>query len=148
MIRPILHYPNRSLRQRCEPVHEVTREIISLVNDLAETMYAAPGVGLAAPQVGVPLRVFVVDVTPSDKEAFLRVFINPEIVHRTGSADSLEGCLSLPGVNKVIERSAGIIVRSIGLDGDPVELVADGLLSFAIQHELDHLDGILLTQGR
>src|SRR5919205_1401399 len=99
MIRTILHYPDKRLRNPGKPIDVVTPEIRALVEDMAETMYAAPGVGLAAPQIGVPLRIFVVDVAPNDAPSDLRVFINPEIVAREGVTSWEEGCLSFPGIH-------------------------------------------------
>ena len=143
-IRTILHYPDKRLRNKAELVREVTPEVRALVDDMAETMYAAPGVGLAAPQVGVSLRIFVIDVAPSDAPSDLRVFINPEILVRTGVTTWEEGCLSFPGVHEEIERAESVTVRAMGLDGKTFELSAEGLLAIAIQHENDHLDGMLM----
>lgn len=143
-IRTILHYPDKRLRTKTEPVREVTAEIKALVDDMAETMYAAPGVGLAAPQVGVALRIFVIDVAPSDAPSDLRVFINPEIIERNGVTTWEEGCLSFPGVHEEIERAETVTVRATGLDGKTFELSAEGLLAIAIQHENDHLEGTLM----
>src|SRR5262245_9562699 len=142
-VRTILHYPDKRLRQKAEPVGEVTPEIRALVEDMAETMYAAPGVGLAATQVGVPLRIFVVDVAPSDAPSDLKVFLNPEIVRRDGVTSWEEGCLSFPGVNAEIERASSVTVRARDLDGNTFEVTGDGLLAIAMQHEYDHLDGLL-----
>ena len=143
-IRSILQYPDKRLRVRAEPVAAVTPEVIALIEDMKETMYAAPGCGLAAPQIGIPLRLFIVDTAAEDEPSALRVFINPEIVAREGTAVWEEGCLSFPGVHEEIERAAKITVRAIDEHGKPVELVADGLLGVAVQHENDHLDGILM----
>src|SRR5688572_7734956 len=101
-LRTILHYPDKRLRQKAVAVSEVTPEIRQLVDDMAETMYAAPGVGLAAPQLGIPLRIFVIDIAPSDAPSDLRVFINPEIVARVGRTTWEEGCLSFPGIHEEI----------------------------------------------
>jgi peptide deformylase len=144
-IRTILHYPDKRLRQKAEPVREITPEIRALVDDMAETMYAAPGVGLAAPQVGVPLRIFVIDVAPSDAPSDLKVFINPEIVRKEGEVTWEEGCLSFPGIHEEIDRAESITVRAIGVDGKPFELSATDLLAIAVQHENDHLDGVLMV---
>jgi peptide deformylase len=145
-IRPILHYPDKRLRNKALAVTRFDGELRQLCEDMAETMYAAPGVGLAAPQIGVSLRVFVIDVaTGDDAPSDLRTFINPEIVARTGTICFEEGCLSFPGVHEEVERAERIEVRAQGVDGKPFELEADGLLAVAIQHENDHLDGKLLV---
>jgi len=143
-VRTILHYPDKRLRVKAEPVREVTPEIRALVDDMAETMYAAPGVGLAAPQIGVALRLFVIDVAPADGPSDLRVFVDPTIVAREGTTSWEEGCLSFPGIREDIERAERVTVRARDLDGNTFELTAEGLLAIAIQHENDHLDGKLM----
>lgn len=143
-IRTILHYPNPRLRQKALPVTAITPEIERLISDMAETMYAAPGVGLAAPQIGELHRIFLVDVAAEDEPSNLLVFINPEIVVKEGQQIGPEGCLSFPGVSEEIKRAATITVRAKGRDGVPFELSAEGLLAVAIQHEHDHLDGVLM----
>jgi len=143
-IRSILQYPDKRLRNRAEPVAAVTPEIAALIEDMKETMYAAPGCGLAAPQIGVSLRIFVIDTAGEDEPSALRVFINPEIVSREGKAIWEEGCLSFPGVHEEIERAAKVTVRALDERGQKVELTADGLLGVAVQHENDHLDGVLM----
>jgi peptide deformylase len=143
-IRTILHYPDKRLRNKAEPVREITPEIRALVDDMAETMYAAPGVGLAAPQVGASVRIFVIDVAPADAPSDLRVFLNPEIIVREGVVTWEEGCLSFPGIHEDIERAESVTVRAMGMDGKTFELSAEGLLAIAIQHENDHLDGMLM----
>ena len=140
----ILHYPDPRLRQKAEPVAEVTQEIRQLVEDMAETMYAAPGVGLAAPQVGESLRLFIVDIAGEGEPSDLHVFINPEIVQTEGKQLWREGCLSFPEVAEDIERAAEVTVKALDENGQPFELSAEGLLAVAIQHENDHLDGVLL----
>jgi peptide deformylase len=145
-IRPILHYPDERLRQPGVRVERFDDELKQLVDDMAETMYAAPGVGLAAPQIGVSLRVFIVDVaTGEDEPSDLRVFVNPEIVQTHGEIESEEGCLSFPGIHEEVERAERIAVRARDVTGKPFELEADGFLAIAIQHEHDHLDGKLLV---
>jgi peptide deformylase len=144
MIRSILLYPDKRLRVRAAPVEAVTPDVIALIEDMKETMYAAPGCGLAAPQIGVGLRLFIVDTAGDDEPSALKVFINPEIVHREGKSVWEEGCLSFPGVHEEIERSAKVTVRATNELGEPVELVAEGLLGVAVQHENDHLDGVLM----
>ena len=143
-IRTILHYPDPRLREKAEPVAEVTPEIQKLVDDMAETMYAAPGVGLAATQIGVALAVFVIDTAAEGEPSQFRAFINPEIVERDGEITWNEGCLSFPTVVEEITRAAKVKVRALDAKGVPFELEAEGLLAVAIQHETDHLDGVLM----
>jgi peptide deformylase len=143
-IRSILQYPDKRLRNRALPVAAVTPDIVSLIEDMKETMYAAPGCGLAAPQIGVALRVFIVDTAGEDEPSALRVFINPEIVSREGKAVWEEGCLSFPGVHEDIERAAKVTVRATNERGEEFELSVEGLLGVAVQHENDHLDGVLM----
>jgi peptide deformylase len=140
----ILEYPDPRLREVGKPVLEITPEIRKLVEDMAETMYAAPGVGLAATQVGVPLRIFLIDLAGEDEPSQLRVFINPELFDPEGTQTYNEGCLSFPGVSEDIKRSASIGVRALDLDGKPFELHASELLAVALQHENDHLNGVLM----
>jgi peptide deformylase len=143
-IRTILHYPDPRLRELATNVDQVDDEIRTLVDDMAETMYAAPGVGLAAPQIGVSKRIFIIDIAVDDEPSDLHVFINPEITAREGTQSWNEGCLSFPGIMEDIERAEQVTVRARGADGETFELTADGLLAVAIQHELDHLDGKLM----
>lgn len=138
-IRTILHYPDPRLRQVAQPVTAVDDEIHRLVDDMAETMYAAPGIGLAAVQVDVALRVLVIDL--SETRNALQVFINPEILERDGQQVFEEGCLSVPGIYDEVERARHIRVRALNRDGQPFELDANGLFATCIQHEIDHLDG-------
>ncbi len=138
-LRTILHYPDSRLRQVAKPVAEVDEAIRRLVDDMAETMYAAPGIGLAAVQVDVALRVVVIDISESHNG--LTVFINPEIIERDGKQVYEEGCLSVPGIFDEVERAKHIRVRALDRDGKPFELEAEGLLATCIQHEIDHLDG-------
>jgi len=145
LIRPILAYPDKRLRTPGVEVTDFDDQLRSLIDDMAETMYAAPGVGLAAPQIGVSKRLFIVDVaTDEDEPSDLRVFINPEIVDTDGETTFNEGCLSFPGIREDIDRAARVKVRALDPDGKPFELEADGLLAVAIQHENDHLDGKLM----
>ncbi|MGF1468026.1 MAG: peptide deformylase [Sandaracinaceae bacterium] len=145
-IRTILHYPDKRLRVPGRAVESFGPELAKLVEDMAETMYAAPGVGLAAPQIGESLRLFIGDVaTGEDEPSDLRVFVNPEIVSREGTQTWEEGCLSFPGVHEEIERAEHVRVRARDAEGEPFELEADGLLAVAIQHENDHLDGKLMV---
>lgn len=144
-IRTILHYPDKRLRTAGLPVTEFGPELEQLVEDMAETMYAAPGVGLAATQIGALVRLFIIDIaTGDDDPSELRVFVNPEIVAREGTQCWEEGCLSFPGVHEEIERAERVTVRAQNERGEPFELEADGLLAVAIQHENDHLDGKLM----
>lgn len=145
MIRPILSYPDKRLRVPGKDVEVFDDDLRALIDDMAETMYAAPGVGLAAPQIGVSKRLFIVDVATADDEpSDLRVFINPEIVALEGETTFNEGCLSFPGATEEIDRAARVTVRALDQEGNPFELDADGLLAIAIQHENDHLDGKLM----
>ncbi len=135
----ILHYPDERLHTVAKLVKEVDARIRKLVDDMAETMYAAPGIGLAATQVNVHERVVVIDISEAHDE--LRVFINPEIVAQSGREESEEGCLSVPGVFDKVTRAERVTVRALDRDGKPFELEADGLLAVCIQHEMDHLMG-------
>ena len=139
----ILHFPDPRLRTRAQPVGEVDDRIRRLVDDMLETMYAAPGIGLAATQVNVPWRVLVLDV--SEDRSTPRCFINPEIVASDGDEEMEEGCLSVPGVYDRVRRAERIRVRALDRAGQPFELDADGLLAVCIQHEIDHLDGKLFV---
>jgi peptide deformylase len=141
---PILHYPDPRLHKVATKVAVVDERIRQLVKDMAETMYVAPGIGLAATQVDVHERVLVIDI--SDDRSDLRAFINPEIVEKSGEADNEEGCLSVPGVYDTVRRSARVRVRALGPDGEPFELEAEGLLAVCIQHEIDHLDGKVFVE--
>ncbi|MDH5491509.1 MAG: peptide deformylase [Myxococcales bacterium] len=144
-IRSILHYPDKRLRTPGEPVRVFDEALQRLVLDMAETMYAAPGVGLAAPQIGVNKRIFVIDIATDDEEpSDLRVFVNPEIREREGLVHFDEGCLSFPGVREEIERAERVKVEALDARGERFELETDGLLAIAIQHENDHLDGKLM----
>ena len=141
MIREIRIFGDPVLREKCVPVADIDDDLRRLAEDMQETMYDADGIGLAAPQVGVPVRLFVYDVRDADLAP--GVLVNPEIVEARGTSKEEEGCLSIPGLAEIVERSASIVVRGLGLDGEPVEIRAEGLLSRCIQHETDHLDGVL-----
>lgn len=143
-ILPILTYPDPRLKAVAEPILEVTDEIRQLAEDMAETMYAAPGVGLAANQVGVLKRIFVIDIADEEEPSDLKVFINPELVELDGEQIFQEGCLSFPGASEDIKRAATVKVRAQNEKGETFELFADGLLAVAIQHENDHLNGVLM----
>jgi peptide deformylase len=136
---PILEFPDPRLRKVAAPVAAVTPEIKKLVRDMAETMYAAPGIGLAATQVDVHKRVIVMDVSETRDQ--LRVFINPELLSASGEAENEEGCLSVPGYYDKVTRAATIRVRALNEEGVPFELDAEGMLAVCIQHEMDHLIG-------
>ncbi len=138
-IRSILHYPDPRLRCTALPVEQVDAAVRRLIDDLAETMYAAPGVGLAAIQVNEPRRVIVMDL--SEKRDQLQVFINPEIVTRNGEQTFEEGCLSVPSIYESVTRPGRVRVRALNRDGQAFELEAEGLLATCLQHEIDHLDG-------
>lgn len=144
MIREILEYPDARLREVAKPVAEVTAEIQALVDDMAETMYDAPGCGLAANQIGADHRIFVVDCAGEDEPSQLLVFINPEIIEKDGVLTWEEGCLSFPGVTEEIKRAERVKVRALDRSGKSFELEAEGLLAVAIQHETDHLNGVLM----
>ena len=141
MIRPILRYGASVLHEQAHPVDALTPEIDRLVDDMIETMYAAPGVGLAAPQLGVPLRVFVVDVSVGRDPSGLLVFINPEFVERDGMQLEEEGCLSVPGFNATVVRPSRVVVKGRDRQWQEQEREGTGLLARAFQHEMDHLDG-------
>ena len=138
-IRPILQYPDERLYQVAEPVTSVDASIRDLVRDLAETMYAAPGIGLAATQIDVHRRVIVID--SSETRDQLVTLINPRMISSEGKQESDEGCLSVPGIYEPVARARKVKVRALGLDGTEFELAAEGLLAVCIQHEMDHLDG-------
>lgn len=143
-VLPILTYPDPRLKTEAEPILELTDEIRTLAEDMAETMYAASGVGLAANQVGVLKRIFVIDVAGEDEPSALMVFINPKIVEMDGEHLFPEGCLSFPGASEDIKRAETVKVRAQNVHGEEFELEADGLLAVAIQHENDHLNGVLM----
>jgi len=145
MIRPILKYGDKVLHERALAVDALTPEIDRLVDDMIETMYAAPGIGLAAPQVGVPLRIFVVDVSIGRDPSALLVMINPEFVDRDGMQLEEEGCLSVPGFNATVVRPSRVVVKGLDRMGQPVEREGTGVLARAFQHEMDHLDGTLFV---
>ncbi len=145
MIRPILRYGEEVLHGAAGLVDVVTPEIDAIVGDLIHTMYAAPGVGLAAPQVGVPLRIFVVDISLGRDPAGLIVMINPEFVERTGMQLEDEGCLSVPGFNATVVRPERAVVKGLDRHGAPHLREGTGLLARAFQHEMDHLDGTLFV---
>ncbi len=156
-VREVLKYPDPFLRETCESVVEVTSDIRDLMEDMVETMRVERGVGLAAPQVGVGKRVVVLNIPEEPEERddaeqgegerkfnwTLYKLINPEIVYSDGEVKFEEGCLSLPGINADVKRFAEVVVRALDENGRPLELKADGFFAIALQHEIDHLDGVL-----
>jgi peptide deformylase len=140
-VREVRYLGDPVLREMCREVETIDDDIRALVDDLLETMYAEDGIGLAAPQIGVPLRVFVYDVR--EDEISPGVLVNPRIVEATGKQKEIEGCLSIPGLDEVVERSGQVVVEGLDRDGEPVRIEATGLLSRCLQHENDHLDGVL-----
>lgn len=143
-VRTILHYPDPRLREPGKRVDRFDDDLRRLVDDMAETMYAAPGVGLAATQIGEPWQIFVVDCAPEGEPSDFRVFVNPEIVTTEGTRLFEEGCLSFPTAREEIERADKVRVKAQDRDGKWFELEAEGLLATAIQHEYDHLQGVLM----
>ena len=141
---PILRYPDPRLHLKAKPVERVDDEIRRLVDDMAETMYEAPGIGLAAIQVNVQKRVIVVDV--SEDKSSLMAFINPVIVERRGEQTCEEGCLSVPGIYEKVTRAEEVTVEALDRDGKPFRIEADDLLAVCIQHEIDHLDGKVFVE--
>ncbi len=135
----ILHYPDKRLYTVAKPVERVDESIRQLAADMAETMYAAPGIGLAATQVDRHIQMIIVDV--SEKRDDLKVFINPQILEARGEALREEGCLSVPGIYDKVKRAEWVRVSALNTDGEPFELEADGLLGLCVQHEIDHLKG-------
>ena len=145
MLRPIVRYGADVLHQPAAPVTTITPEIETLIDDMIQTMYAAPGVGLAAPQVGVGVRIFVCDISVGRNPADLLTFFNPEFVERDGMQLEEEGCLSVPGFNATVARPARIILKGLDRQGDEQTVEATGLLARCFQHEMDHLDGALFV---
>ncbi len=142
-VKPIVIYGDPVLREKAEPVNEINREIKDLVADMIATIQDANGLGLAAPQVGVSKRLFIVDLSAIDLAESLRVFINPEILESTGEVVLEEGCLSFPGIYQKITRPEIIKVRATDLEGNLFEMEASGMMARAILHEFDHLEGKL-----
>ena len=139
----IREYPDPVLRKKALPVETIDDGFQRLIDDMIDTMYAAPGIGLAAPQVGVLRRLVIVDVSAGETSSPLYVLINPEIVSREGEQVGEEGCLSLPELNSDVVRAACVTVRALERTGTPVTIEAEGLLARCLQHEIDHLDGVL-----
>jgi peptide deformylase len=141
---PILRYPDSRLHRQAASIKLVDACIRQLAADMAETMYAAPGIGLAAPQVDQHLRLIVIDV--SEDKSQLQTFINPELLEKSGECEGEEGCLSVPGIYELVTRASHVRVRALDLDGRSFELEADDLLAVCIQHEMDHLEGKVFVE--
>ncbi len=139
----ILHYPDSRLRKPALPVETVDDDVRALIADLIETMYAAPGIGLAATQVNIQKRVIVLDVSEDKKQPL--ALINPTILDRQGEEEMEEGCLSVPGFYEAVKRAERVRISALDREGEPFELEAGGLLAVCIQHEIDHLDGKLFV---
>ena len=140
----ILRYPDPRLHTKADPVLQVDAKIRQLASDMAETMYAAPGIGLAASQVDRHVRLIVIDV--SEDKSHLQTFINPELLEKSGECEGEEGCLSVPGIYDTVKRASHIRVRALGLDGQAFEMEAGDLLAVCIQHEMDHLEGKVFVE--
>jgi peptide deformylase len=143
MIRTILSFPDPILKRKSAPVTVINDEVRQIAADMAETMYHAPGIGLAAPQIGLNMRLIVIDIAPGDSPSELITAINPLIIHADGEAYEEEGCLSVPNFSANVRRHEKIVVKGLDLEGKEQIWRAEGLLSIAFQHEIDHLDGIL-----
>lgn len=145
MLLDIKQYPDPILRKKANKIDIVNKEIQRLLDDMAETMYNAPGIGLAAPQIGKSIKVIVTDITPRSESGELIKLINPEIIHAEGEELMEEGCLSVPGFTETVKRAQKIVVRGINEKGKEVEIVAEGLLARVFQHEIDHIEGRLFV---
>lgn len=144
-ILPIRIYPDPVLRVKCPEVTEFDAALRKLASDMIETMHAAPGIGLAAPQVGVEKRVAVVDLSVGEDRSQIHVLVNPKIAFKEGLESEVEGCLSLPGINDKVDRPLRVTVQAQDLDGQPIEIQAEDWLARALCHEIDHLDGVLFV---
>ena len=142
-ILDILHFPDARLRNTAKPVEQVDDSVRKLIDDMLETMYEAPGIGLAAIQVNRPQRVIVVDI--SEERSQPLALVNPEILEKHGEEKKDEGCLSVPGIYETVQRAERVRVRALDRDGKSLEMDVDGLLAVCIQHEIDHLDGKLFV---
>ncbi len=145
MIRPILKYGDELLHTPARPVDAITTDVERLIDDMIETMYAAPGIGLAAPQVGIALRIFVIDVSGGTDPTGLIVMVNPEFVERDGMQLEEEGCLSVPGFNATVVRPMRAVLKGLDRSGTEYQREGVGLTARAFQHEMDHLDGTLFV---
>lgn len=140
----ILKYPHPLLKKRCEKVDRIDGEVKKLIRDMTETMYQANGIGLAACQVGVSRRVIVVDVSPIDPEKEFFAMVNPEVISEEGEIEHEEGCLSVPDCLEKLKRKEKVLVRGFSPAGKEIEISAEGILAIAIQHEIDHINGVLI----
>lgn len=145
MIRPILRYGAGTLHQPAAPVSGITSDLQQIIDDMIQTMYAAPGIGLAAPQIGVGLRLFVADLSVGRNPGDLVVFVNPEFAERDGMQLEEEGCLSLPGFNATVARPSRVVLKGLDRQGGEQTLEATGLLARCFQHEMDHLEGLVFV---
>lgn len=141
----IRKYPDEVLKKKALPVDNIDREVKKLVSEMIETMHASHGIGLAAPQVGISKRIIVIDLSPIEKDASPIVIINPQILESDNLIDSEEGCLSIPGYRATIKRAGRVVVKGYDLEGKELLIEGTGLLARALQHEIDHLDGILFV---
>ena len=142
-ILEILKFPHPVLRRRAREIEEIDDRIRTLAMEMTETMYRAPGIGLAAPQVGVSERLIVVDLSCGEQEGHLLTLVNPEIIFSEGEIEMEEGCLSVPELNEKVVRPGRVVVRGLDLEGRTLEVTGEELMAVALQHEIDHLDGIL-----
>ncbi len=142
----ICKYPDPVLLKKAAPIQKIDGPLKRLIQDMIETMYTAPGIGLAANQVGKLVRLIVFDVTPKDQDRNPAVLINPEIVEAEGEQTLEEGCLSVPDYYSDVKRSAKVLVRGLDAEGKPMEVCGEGILATVLQHEIDHLDGILFIE--
>lgn len=145
MIRPILRYGDEVLHQPAAPVADITPDVQRLIDDMIQTMYAAPGIGLAATQVGMPWRIFVADVSSGRAAGELLTFINPEMVEVGGAQHEDEGCLSVPGFTATVQRPARAVIKGLDREGRPQQIEATGLLARCFAHEIDHLNGAVFV---
>ena len=145
MIHPILTYPNPELKKKSATVSSITEATLEIIRDMTETMYNAPGVGLAAPQIGIHQRIIIIDISARDEQPNLIVAINPVIVHAEGDTFEEEGCLSVPKYAANVHRYATVVVTGLDKEGREQTWQSDGLLAIAFQHEIDHLNGILFV---
>ena len=145
MLRPIVRYGTPGLQTKAQPVERFDADLARLIDDMTETMYAAPGIGLAAPQIGVPLRVSVIDLSVGKRGGELIELVNPEFIEREGMQLEEEGCLSVPGFSATVARPARAVVRGLDRHGTPQTIEGTGLMARALQHEMDHLDGMVFV---
>jgi peptide deformylase len=145
MLRPILRFGEQGLHAPALPVASITAETQTLIDDMIETMYAAPGVGLAAPQLGIPQRIFVIDLSVGRATGDVIVMINPQFVERDGTQLEEEGCLSVPGFNATVARPSRVVISGLNREGEEHTVEGTGLLARCFQHEMDHLDGRLFV---